>query len=324
MRRREFIALVGSGVAWPLAASAQQPMPVIGFLNGGTMKGYAPFVEAWRLGLRQAGFIEGQNVTIQYRYTDGDPTKAKGFIEEYARLPTGVIVISGGEAAALEAKAITNGIPIVATFGSDPVESGIVPNLNRPGANVTGISVFAVQLVEKRLELARVLVGNAKIAYLINPSNPHWKIDFAEMREAAGKLSQDYVVLRASTEAECDELLASLPKADAKALIVESDPFFNGMVERFVALARKYAMPAVFPRREFATAGGLVSYGSNLSEGYRQLGIYTARVLNGDKPGDLPIVLPARFELVVNLRTAKELGLTMPTDILLRADEVIE
>lgn len=324
MRRRDFIAGLWGTALMPFAAYAQQAMPMIGFLNGGTEKGYAPFVEAFRVGLRQAGFVEGQSVAIQYRWTNGDPSRAAGYIEELVRLPANVIVISGGDAAAREAKAVTATIPIVATFGSDPVENGTVPNINRPGSNVTGISVFAVQLVEKRLELARALVGNSKIAYLVNPSNPHWKIDLAEMKGAAARLAQDFVVLSASTDAECDELSETLPKADAKALIVESDPFFNGNVDRLVRLAAQTKIAAVFPRREFAAAGGLISYGSSLSDAYRQLGIYTGRVLKGDRPGDLPIVLPTRFETVVNQKTANSLGITLPTDILLRADEVIE
>jgi len=325
MRRRGFIALIGGAASWPLVGRAQQgAMPVIGFLNGGTMKGYAPFVEAWRVGLRQTGFIEGQNVTIQYRYADGDPARSAGFINEFIRLPSAVIVISGGDAAARQVKAITRSIPIVSTFGSDPVETGIVQKINQPGANITGVSVFAAQLVEKRLELARALVGNSRIAYLIDPNNPNSKADRAGMSAAAGKFAQDYAVLRASTDAECDALFISLPKADAKALIVESAPFFNGKVEQLVRLATQNRIATVFPRREFTAAGGLTSYGSNLPEAYRQLGIYTGRILKGDKPADLPIVMPSRFEMVVNLKTANALGIAVPTDILLRADEVIE
>jgi putative ABC transport system substrate-binding protein len=326
MRRREFIALIGGTalVSSHRKARAQQSLkPVIGFINGGSPRAYAPFVGAFRQGLRQAGFVEERDVFIQYRWSDGDAAKSSAAITDLVHLPVDVIVVGGGDAAAAEAKAATATIPIVATFGSDPVDAGIVSNINRPGANVTGISVFAVQLVEKRLELARQLVPQSLIAYLANPRSLQSKIDLAEMKATAAKIGQEFVVFGASTETECDEAFKQLSKR-AKAVIVESDPFFNGMVERLVALARKFAIPAVFPRREFASAGGLVSYGSNLSEAYRQLGIYTARVLRGDKPGDLPIVLPTRFELVVNLKTANALGLRMPTDILLRADEIIE
>jgi putative tryptophan/tyrosine transport system substrate-binding protein len=326
MQRRKFIALIGcAALAWPRGkAGAQQfSKPVIGFIHGGSPSAYAPFVDAFKQGLRQAGFVEGQDVVIHYRWGEGKPERSSASIAELVRLPVDVMVVGGGDAAAAEAKALTTTIPIIATFGSDPVEGGIVPNLNRPGANVTGISVFAVQLVEKRLELARQLVPQSTIAYLANPTNPQSKIDLAEMKATAAKVGQVFVVFGASTEAECDKAFMQL-SGQAKAVIVESDPFFNGMAERLATLARKYAIPAVFPRREFAMAGGLVSYGSNLSEAYRELGIYAARVLKGDKPGDLPIVLPTRFELVINLKTAKVLGLAMPTDILLRADEVIE
>jgi ABC-type uncharacterized transport system substrate-binding protein len=324
MRRRQFIAGLCVAIISPIAARAQKlSKPVIGFVNGGSPSAYRPFVEAFRQGLRQAGFVEGQDVVIQYRWSEGDTAKSSVSISELVRLPANVLVVGGGDTIAVEAKAATATIPIVATFGSDPVDAGIVPNINRPGGNVTGISVFAVQLVEKRLELARQLAPQSTIAYLVNPNSPQSKIDLLEMKTAAAKLGQEFVVFGASTKAECDEAFTQASKK-AKAVIVESDPFFNGMVERFAVLARRYAIPAVFPRREFVAAGGLVSYGSNLLDAYRQLGIYTARVLKGDKPGDLPIVLPTRFELVVNLKTAQALGLTMPTGILLRADEVIE
>jgi ABC-type uncharacterized transport system substrate-binding protein len=326
MKRREFIALAGGAVAWPLAARAQQPAtPVIGFINNGSASTYAPFVDAFRQGLRQTGYVEGENVVIQYRWGENQSAKMTDYVAELVRLPANVIVTSGGDPAVQAAKAATKTIPIVATIGNDPVETGLVSSVNRPGGNVAGISVFAVQLVPKRLELARELVPNAGIiAFLANPTNPNSRIDIKEMEDAAMALGQQFVLLRASTESECDAAFAKLVQQGAKALIVESDPFFNSMVERLVALARRYAIPAVFARREFATAGGLMSYGSSLTEAYRQLGIYTGRVLKGDKPADLPFVLPTRFELVINLKSAKTLGITMPTSILLRADEVIE
>jgi ABC-type uncharacterized transport system substrate-binding protein len=313
MQRREFITVLGGAVAWPLGARAQQPMPVVGFVNNGSARAYAPFADAFRQGLRQTGYVEGQNVVIQYRWGEGQTAKIPGFIAELVHLPANVIVTGGSDTAAEEAKAATATIPIVATMGSDPVETGLVSSVNRPGGNVTAISVFAVQLVAKRLELARELVAHAAIVgFLVNPSNPNSRIDIREMEDAARRLGQEFVLLRASTESECDAAFASLVQQGAKALIVQSDPFFNSMVERLVALARGYAIPVVFARREFATAGGLMSYGSSLSEAYRQLGIYTGRVLKGDKPADLPIVLPTRFELVVNLKTAKAIGSALP------------
>jgi putative ABC transport system substrate-binding protein len=326
MRRREFITvLAGSAVTWSLAARAQQPMPVIGFVSNGSATAYAPFVEAFRQGLRQAGFIEGKNVAIQYRWGENDNTKISELVTQLVRLPANVIVTSGGDPAAREAKAATRDIPIVATCGSDPVETGLVASIKQPGGNLTCVSVFSVQLIAKRLELAREIVGNSQtIAFLTNPKNPNSKIDVRVMDEAAKGLSQPIVQLHASTETECDGAFASLIQQSAKALIVSSDPYFNNIVEKLVALALRYAVPTIFPRREFSIAGGLVSYGSNLSEAYRQLGIYTARVLKGDKPADLPVVLPTRFDLTVNLKTAKSLGIELPTGILLRADEVLE
>jgi putative ABC transport system substrate-binding protein len=300
-------------------------MPVIGFINNGSARAYEPFVESFRQGLRQAGLQAGVNVTIQYRWGEGEIAKLPGFISEFVRLPANVIVTGGSDVAAQQAKAATATIPIIATIGSDPVETGLVSSLHHPGANVTGISVFAVQLVAKRLELARELAGDSGlVAFLVNPINPNSRIDIKEMEAAAKELGQAVELLPASSESECDAAFVNLTQKGGKALIVESDPFFNSMVERLVTLARRSAVPVVFARREFAIAGGLMSYGSSLSEAYRQLGIYTGRVLKGDKPSDLPIVLPTRFELIVNLRTANELGITIPTAILLRADEVIE
>lgn len=327
MRRREFITVLGGvAAAWPLDASAaEQPMPVIGFISNGSSTAYAPFVEAFRQGLRQAGYIEGQNVFIQYRWGENDITKISDHVAQFVRLPANVIVTSGGDPVAREAKAATKDIPIVATCGSDPVETGLVTSIKRPGGNLTCVSVFSVQLVAKRLELAREIVGASEvIGFLSNPKNPNSNIDIREMEEAARGLGQSIVELHASDEIECDAAFASLAQQMAKALVISSDPYFNNVVEKLVALARRYAVPTIFPRREFSTAGGLVSYGSNLSDAYRQLGIYAARVLRGDKPADLPVVLPSRFDLIVNLKTAKSLGIELPTGILLRADEVLE
>jgi putative tryptophan/tyrosine transport system substrate-binding protein len=326
MKRREFITLLGgAAVAWPLVARAQQAMPVIGFFNNESAAGSAALVEAFRQGLRQAGYTEGKNVVIQYRWRENEIAKTSELIGQLVRMPADVIVATGGDPAAQEAKAATRDIPIVATCGSDPVETGLVASIKRPGGNLTCVSVFAVQLVAKRLELAREIVGNSgAIAFLTNPKNPNSSIDVQEMDKAAKRLSQPMIHLHASNEIECDAAFASLIQQSAKALIVGSDPYFNRIVEKIVALASRFSVPTVFPRREFSTAGGLVSYGSNLSEAYRQIGIYAGRVLKGDKPADLPVVLPTRFDLIVNLRTAKSLGIELPTGILLRADEVIE
>ena len=275
--------------------------------------------------MRQAGYTEGLNVVVQYRWGENEITKTSELIAQLVRLPADVIVTSGGDPAAREAKAATRDIPIVATCGGDPVETGLVASIKRPGGNLTCISVFSVQLVAKRLELAREIVGNSEvIAFLTNPKNPNSKIDIQEMDDAAKGLSQSIVQLHASSETECDAAFASLAQQSAKALIISSDPYFNTVIEKLVALARRYSVPTIFPRREFSTAGGLVSYGSNLSEAYRQLGTYAGRVLKGDKPADLPVVFSTRFDLIVNLKTAKSLGIELPTGILLRADAILE
>jgi putative tryptophan/tyrosine transport system substrate-binding protein len=327
MRRREFITLLGgAAVMWPLAARAQQPaMPVIGFLNSITPEAYAPYVVAFRRGLGQGGFVEGQNVTIDFRWGHNQSDRLPELANELVKRAVTAIVVSGGDQTVRAVKAATATIPIIATIGSDPVESGLVRSLNRPEGNLTGISVFATQLVAKRLELVRELVPNGgAIAFLVNSTNPNSKIDKRELEEASKTLGQRVVILNAANASDCEAAFDGLVQRQASALIVESDPFFNEITERLVALAASHSVPVIFPRREFATAGGLMSYGTSLVEAYRQVGLYTARILKGAKPEDLPIMLPTRFELVVNLITAKTLGITMPTSILLRADEVIE
>ncbi len=327
MRRREFITLLGgTAAAWPLAVRAQkQSMPLIGFLNNTTPESYAPFVAAFRRGLGQVGYTEGQNVMIDYRWGRNQPGQLSEAAKTLVERGVTVLVASGGDQAIDAAKAATVTVPIVATIGNDPVEAGLVRSLNRPEGNLTGISVFAVQLVPKQLQLARELAPNAQtIAFLENPTNPNAKIGRGEI-EAAGKIiGQEIVILDVATEADSDAAFATLTQHRSGAVIVQSDPFFNGITERLVALAGRSTVPVIFPRREFALAGGLISYGSSLTEAYRQVGIYTGRVLKGDKPADLPILLPSKYELVVNLKTAKTLGFELPTSILLRADEVIE
>ena len=326
MQRRNFIKLISGLTAVPFAARAQQrAVPIIGFINSKSSKTYVRFVEAFRQGLRQTGYVEGRNVVVQYRWGENEIAKSNEFVAELVRLPVDVIVASGGDQVVHQAKAATTTIPIVATFGSDPVESGLVQSINRPGGNVTGVSVFSVQLVAKRLELARELIEKpAIIAFLVNPDNPNSQRNVRELERAAKDVAQPVLPLRASNESECDAAFANLVQQGAKVLIVDSDPYFNEVSEYLVALARSHAIPTVFSRREFATADGLMSYGSGLPETYRQLGIYTGSVLRGTKPADLPFVLPTRFDLVVNLNTARSLGITIPTSVLLLADEVIE
>ena len=327
MRRREFITLLGGAAAvWPLAARAQQSaMPVVGFLNNTTPETYEPFVASFRRGLGQVGYIEGQNVTIEYRWGRNEGNRLPDLAKQLVQRDVTVIVASGGDQAVRAAQAATRTIPIVATIGSDPVETGIVGSLNRPDGNITGVSVFAVQLVAKRLELAHEFTPQAAaIGYLVNPNNANYQIYIREVDEAAKSLGQRIIVLHAGTENECDAAFAELARQQAGALIVESDPFFNEITVHLVVSAARLSIPVVFPRREFTVAGGLLSYGTSLTEAYRQVGIYTGRILKGAKPAELPILLPSRYELVLNLKIAKALGITVPTSVLVRADEVIE
>jgi putative ABC transport system substrate-binding protein len=326
IRRRELIAALGSAAAWPLAARAQQSStPVIGFLNNTTPETYEPFVASFRRGLGQAGYVEGQNVTIEFRWGRNESNRLPNLAKELVQRAVTVIVASGGDQAVRAAQAATQTIPIVATIGSDPVETGFVRSLNRPEGNITGVSVFAVQLVAKRLELAREFAPNAvTIGFLANPNNSNYKIDIREIDEAAKTLGQKVLILDAGTENECDAAFAELTQHQIGALIVQSDPFFNEIKVHLVVSAARRSIPVVFPRREFTVAGGLLSYGTSLTEAYRQVGIYTGRILKGAKPTELPILLPSRYELVLNLKTAKALGIAVPTSVLVRADEVIE
>jgi putative tryptophan/tyrosine transport system substrate-binding protein len=320
-------AVVGPAVARAQLAPAARPadVPVVGVLSNGAPETYAPFVAAFRNGLRQIGFVEGRNVALEFRWARDQSARLPGFAAELVRLPAAVIVAGGGDQALQAAKSATATIPIVATIGGDPVENRLVASFNRPGGNLAGISVFAVELVPKRLQLARDLVPEAEvIAFLRNPSNPNSSIDTRKMEEAARTLRHKITFVGATSAEECDAAFASLSQQGIRTLIVESDPYFNGLADRFIALAEQHSIAVIYPRREFAVAGGLLSYGSSLSEAYRQIGIYTGRILLGDKPSELPILLPTKFEMVVNLRAAKALGLTVPPSILLAADEVIE
>lgn len=325
MKRREFIAIIGSAGLWPLAAFAQEPIPVVGFLNNATPEAYAPFVAAFKKGLAQAGYVDGQNVAIEYRWGHFAASQSSDLANELVQRKASVLVASGGDQIIQAARAATTTVPIVVLVGNDPVETGLVQSVKKPGGNITGVSVFAVQLVPKRLELARELAANAKaIAFLENPTNPNAKTDRNEFVATAEKVGQPVATLAAATEEETDAAFVNLAQRQMGAVIVQSDPFFNNVTQRLVELAARYSVPVIFPRREFVIAGGLMSYGSSLSEAYRQAGIYTGRVLKGDKAGDLPFLFPTKFELVVNLKTAKALGITIPTSILLFADEVVE
>jgi putative ABC transport system substrate-binding protein len=327
MRRREFIGLVGgAAAAWPLAARAQQPaMPVVGFLNSASPRAFKPYVEAFRQGLSEAGYVEGHTVAIEYRWAEGQYERLPVLADDLVRRNVALIVATGGSPTALAAKAATNAIPIVFTIGGDPVKLGLVASLNRPGGNVTGVNLFITQMEGKRLGLLHELVPTAAlIAVLLNPNGPFAATQLKDVQEAARALNQHIHILHAGSEAELEAAFETLPQVGAGALLMAADAFFNSRRAYIIALAARHAIPTIYDQREHALAGGLMSYGTNLSDGYRQVGMYGARILKGEKPGDLPVVQSTKFEFVINLTTAKALGIVVPPMLSARADEVIE
>ena len=327
MRRREFITLLGgAAAAWPLAAGAQQAaMPVIGFLGGGSPDAFAHVVDAFRQGLYETGFAEGQNVTIEYRWAEGQYDRLPALVADLIRQKPAVIVATGGDVGVRAAKKAATAIPIVFTSGSDPVAAGFVSSLNRPGDNVTGVSLFVSVLEGKKLELLRELVPMAAvIGFLVNPNNPRADVDTADMQAAARALGKLLLILKADGEHDFDAVFTNLAQQRVDALVVHTEPFFLSRRDHLVELAARYSIPTIYGLREFAAAGGLISYGTKLSDSYRQVGIYTGKILKGEKPADLPVMQPTKFEFVINLKAAKALGLTVPTSLLARADEVIE
>jgi len=327
MNRRTIICtvVVGLVLAVPLAARAQKPaMPVIGFLSLASPAQWTRYVAGFRQGLNEAGYVEGKNVAIEFRWAEGHHDRLPALAAELVSGHVAVLVATGGASSARAAKAATSTIPIVFTGANDPVESGLVASLGRPGGNITGVSVYSVELMAKRLELLRELVPKATvIAMLVNPDNAGAESYARGALEGTRSLGQQLHVLNARTEREIDAAFARLAQLRADALVVAPDPFFNVRREQIVGLAARQAVPTMFDFREFAAAGGLISYAPSLSEVYRQAGIYTGKILDGVKPAELPVLQPTKFELVINLKTAKALGITIPESILLQADEVI-
>jgi putative tryptophan/tyrosine transport system substrate-binding protein len=328
MRRREFITLLGgAAAAWPLAARAQQPaMPVIGFLSIRSSDTDEPFLVSFRQGLSERGLIEGQNVAIEHRYAQGQPDRLPSLAADLVRRQVAIIVTTGGAQAALAAKAATTTIPIVFSIGSDPVRDGLVQSLNRPGANLTGVTTSYDEAAPKRLGLLREILPNSTvIAVLVDPNNPITANSETNlMRAAARSVGQRIEIVQASTAHDIDAAFAKLVDIRAGALVVSPQAVFATQAHQLITLAARYAMPALYWRREFAEAGGLMSYGSNLADAMHVVGLYAGRILKGEKAGDLPIQQPTRFELVVNVKAAKAIGLTIPESFLARADEVIE
>ena len=326
MNRRELMMLLAAAMGAPRAARAQQKaMPVIGYLATSSPNPNSPNVVAFRQGLSETGYVEGQNVAIEYRWAEGHYDRLPALAADLIARNVDLIVATGGTASARTAKTATLTIPIVFTTGSDPVESGLVDSLARPGGNITGVSILNVELIPKRIELISELVPEARIiAVLVNPNNAGTEPMIRDVPEVAHAKGVQLPILKASTQSEIDTAFTSLDQVHAGALVVAPDPFFGTRHDQLLVLASRHAIPAIYAWREFVTAGGLISYGTSLAVAYRQVGTYVGKILKGAKPADLPVQQPTVFELVVNLKTAKALGLTIPPSILARADEVIE
>jgi putative ABC transport system substrate-binding protein len=324
MRRRAFITLLGGAVALPIVARGQQPViPVVGFLNGSSAWEYAYVAAAFRQGLKEFGYVEGQSVTIEYRWAEGHYERLPTFVADL--LNRHVTIIAANGPAAVAAKAATKTVPIVFGTAADPVAIGLVASLNRPGGNLTGVTLLSVELAPKKLQILHELVPTATIiALLINPTNPNAETQSKDTQGAARALGLQLHVLHAANDGDLDRVFAALVQLRAGALVIGTDGFFNSRSEQLAALTIRHRIPAIFQYREFSSAGGLMSYGTSLTDTYRQIGIYAGRILKGEKPADLPVQQATKIELIINLKTAKTLGLEVPPTLLGRADEVIE
>ena len=325
MQRREFVTLLGgAAAAWPIAARAQQ-MPVIGLLGGVSPESYTDNLTAFFQGLKEAGYVEGQNLRIEQRWARGQLDQLPALLADLIGRRVSVLFTTGGTSVATAAKKTGTAIPIVFALGSDPVEDGLVASMNRPGGNITGVTFFNNLLLAKRLEMLRETVPKAAlIAVLVNPNNARAALDTSDIQAAAAGIGQQVQILRAGTPDDLDASFASMVRAGAGALLVTSDAYFLSRRQQLVVLAARHAIPAGYGQRDFVAAGGLISYGSNQPDSLRQAGVYVGRILKGTKPADLPVVQPTKFDLVINLRTAKALGLEIPAKVLALVDDVIE
>jgi putative tryptophan/tyrosine transport system substrate-binding protein len=326
MKRRELITLLGGAAAWPLAARAQQPaMPIVGFMSGRSPEDSADVASAFRQGLADTGFIEGQTVEIEYRWANGDYEKLPALAADLVNQKVAVLVGVGGDVSAAAAAKATKTIPVIFGMGGDPVKAGLVASFRRPGGNVTGFTLWTTETESKRLGLLRALVpGVPLIGILVNPPVPASEQELQDLGPAAKTVNQQLFVARANDDAELDAALASFVEQRVSALLVTAAPFFDTQLRRIVDFAAQKQLPAIYQFREYAVAGGLISYGPNVAEGYKNAGTYVGRILKGEKPADLPVMQPTKFDFVINLKTAKALGLTVPPMLLIEAGEVIE
>jgi putative ABC transport system substrate-binding protein len=325
LQRRQFISLVGgAAVAWPLAAHAQLPSPLIGFISSRSPGESTEVVAAFRQGLQETGFVEGRNLAIAFRWAEGHYDRLPALAAELVGLPVTLLFAAGGTPTAFAAKTATSVIPIVFSAVGDPIEIGLIPSLSKPTGNITGMAIFASTLGEKRIELAKELLpGLGVIGYLLNPSNPRAELETNGAKTAARALGIELRLITASSETELDTAFSAM-KPGLDAVIVSPEALFDSQRERIVALAARHGVPAVYAWRSYVLAGGLMSYGTDITDSYRQAAIYAGRILKGEKPTDLPVMQPTKFNLAVNLKTAKALDLTIPSTLLARADEVIE